>query len=112
VLVIPFRKPLFDDAIAPKLFAFVLAVGEKRGFAVDRMTVLPDHLHLVIEALPTLSVDEIALSVVNNTRHWMEKHYWGVLKQTEGWDVWRPSFYAGTTGEFTTAQVKQFLSAA
>lgn len=105
-----FRIPLFDEAIAPRLFEYVIAVGQKRGFVVDRLSVLPDHVHLVIEAVPSLSMNECALTVVNNTRHWMEKKYWGVLKQTGAWDVWKPSFYAATTGEYTTAQVRSFLS--
>lgn len=110
VLVTDFRIPIFDEVIAPKLFDYVIAIGEKRGFAVDRMTVLPDHIHLLIEALPSLAIGDCALSLVNDTRHWMEKKYWGVLKQANAWDVWRPSFYAGTVGEYTTAQVRRFLS--
>jgi putative transposase len=110
VFVTDFRNPIFDEVISPKLFEYLIAVGKKRGFVIDRMSVLPEHIHLVVEALASLSVAEIALSVVNNTRYWMEKNYWGVLKQTSAWDVWKPSFYAGTTGEYTTAQVRSFLS--
>lgn len=110
VFVTDFRVPIFDEVIAPRLFDYVVGVGHKRGFAVERMTVLPDHVHLVIEALPSLRMDECALAFVNNTRYWMEKNYAGVLKQTEAWNVWRPSFYAGTTGEFTTAQIRKFLT--
>jgi REP-associated tyrosine transposase len=109
VFVTDFRTPVFDDAIAPRLFEYLIAVGKKRGFGIDRMAVLPDHIHLLVEALPSLSVAELALSVVNNTRYWMEKNYWGVLKQTGAWDLWKPSFYAGTTGEYNTAQVRSFL---
>jgi putative transposase len=76
---------------------------------VDRIGFLPDHIHLIIEAIPSLSVYECALAFLNNTNHWMHKHYWGVLKETGAWDVWQPSFYAGTVGEYTTAQVKRFL---
>jgi len=103
VLVTDFRIPIFDEVIAPKLFDYVIAIGEKRGFAVDRVTVLPDHVHLLIEAVPSLTIGDCALSLMNNTRHWMENKYWGVLKQANAWDVWRPSFYAGTVGEYTTA---------
>ena len=47
VLVTKFRAPLFDKAIAPGLFDYVLAVGRKHGFAVDRMSLLPDHMCLL-----------------------------------------------------------------
>ena len=110
VLATQNRIALFDEAIAPGLFDYLLAVGEKHNFAVDRIGLLPDHLHLIIEAIPNVSVEQCVRAVLENTRHWMTKHYSGVLRQTNAWDVWQPSFYAGTVGEYTTAQVKAFLS--
>jgi REP element-mobilizing transposase RayT len=77
---------------------------------VERMSILPDHCHPLFEAVPNKSVNEIALTLMNNTVHWMGKHYWGVLKQTGAWDLWKPSYYAGPVGEYTTAQVKRFLA--
>lgn len=109
VLATKFRASLFDEAIAPGLFEYVLAVGRKHGFAVDRMSLLPDHMHLLLQAIPSLSIYDCALAVLNNTRNWMEKHFSGVLKQMGAWDVWQPSFYAGTVGEYRTAEVKSFL---
>ena len=109
VFVMKWRASVFDDSIAQRLFPYVVAVGAKRGFAVEKMSVLPDHIHLLIEALPTVSIVACALSILNNTFHWMETNYSGVLKQTGAWDVWQPSFYAGTVGDYTTAQVKRFL---
>ena len=109
VLVTKFRTPLFDDYIAPRLFEYVVAIGNKRGFAVDRIGLGTDHIHLIIESRPDVSASDCALSLVNNSRRWMEKNYWWVLKQTCCWDVWQPSFYAGTVGEYSTAQIRRFL---
>jgi len=95
--------------MAPNLFDYVIAIGEKHNFAIDRIGLLPDHVHLVIEATPKVSVEQCVLAILENTRHWMTKHYSGMLKQTGAWDVWQPSFYAGTVGEYSTAQVKRFL---
>jgi len=109
VLVTAGRASVFDEAIAPKLFPYINAVGDKHGFVIDRISLMPDHVHLVLEATPTMSIESIALALVNNVAHWMGNHYWGVLKQTNAWGVWQPSFYAGTAGEYVTAQVKRFL---
>ncbi len=110
ILVTKFRTALFDEYIGPKLFEYIVRVGRKRGFAVDRIGIMPDHLHLIIEGRPDLSVADYALSVMNNTQRWMEKHYSGVLQETKCWDVWQPSFYGGTIGEYSTAQARQFLA--
>ncbi|HEV7397361.1 MAG TPA: IS200/IS605 family transposase [Pyrinomonadaceae bacterium] len=109
VLVTDKRVPIFDEAIAPRFFEYVMKIGVKHQFVVDRMTLLPDHLHLLIQAIPNVSVEECVLALMNNTQQWMTKHYVGVLKETGGWNVWQPSFYAGTVGDHTTAQVKRFL---
>ena len=110
VLETDFHIPVFDDAIASKLFDYVIAIGKKHRFAVDRVSVLPNHVHLLVEAVPSLSAASLAEAVMRNTRYWMEKNFWGVLKQTKAWDVWKPSYYVGTTGEYTTAEVRSFLS--
>jgi REP element-mobilizing transposase RayT len=86
-----------------------MAIGRKHHFAVDRIGVMPDHMHLLIESVPSLSAEECVRAVLENTRHWMTKHYSGVLRQMNAWNVWEPSFYAGTVGEYSTAQVRQFL---
>src|SRR5262249_44683523 len=76
VLVTRGRVAVFDDTIAPRLFKYIVAIGQKRGFAVERMSLLPDHIHLVFEAKPDITITELALALTNNTAHWMGKHYW------------------------------------
>jgi len=39
----------------------------------------------------------------------MTKNYGGVLDETGAWNVWQPSYYAGTAAEFNSAQVTKFL---
>ena len=103
------RIAVFDETIAERLFDYVVAVGDKHNFAVDRVGLLPDHMHLIIEGIPSISVEDYALAILNNTRYWIEKNFSGVLKETGAMDVWQPSYYAGTVGEYTTAQVNSFL---
>ena len=103
------RIPLFDEAIAPELFDYVVRVGAKHKFAVDRIGLLPDHMHLLLEAVPGVSIEQCVRAILDNTRHWMTSRYSGVLRQTGAWDVWQPSFYAGTVGEYSTAQITKFL---
>jgi REP element-mobilizing transposase RayT len=69
ILVTKFRTAMFDEGIAPGLFEYIVAVGRKRGFAIDTMSLMPDHIHLVMEGRPDVSIAECALSIVNNTHH-------------------------------------------
>lgn len=103
------RCPLLNEFLAPKLFDYIISIGRKHKFAVDRIGLMPDHVHLIIEAVPSLCVQDCALAILENTRHWMTRHYYGDLKELNAWDVWQPSFYAGTVGDYSTAQIREFL---
>jgi putative transposase len=95
--------------LAPQLFNYILAIGRKHNFAVDRVGLMPDHMHLIVEAVPSLSAEECVKAILENTWHWMTKRYSAVLKEMNAWNVWQPSFYAATVGEYSTAQVREFL---
>ena len=110
VLATQNRLPVFDDdTIAPRLFDYIIKIGQKHKFAVDRIGLLPDHVHLIIEAVPSLTIQSCFEAILQNTRDWMTRNYATTLKQLDAWDVWQPSFYAGSVGEYTTAQVREFL---
>ena len=111
VFVTQDRRAVFDEAIAPRLFDHLLEVGKLHLFAVDRIGILPDHMHLLIEGVPSKSAEEYALAVLNDTANFMEQNYHSVLKGTDAWNVWQPSYYVGTVGEYTSAQVSSFLRA-
>ena len=81
VLATQNRIPLFGEAVAPHLFEYVMSIGRKHNFAIDRIGLLPDHMHMIIEATPNTSVEQCVLALLNNTQHWMRKHYSSVLKE-------------------------------
>jgi REP element-mobilizing transposase RayT len=75
------RIPIFDEIIAPGLFQYAIRVGDKHGFAIDRMGLMPDHFHLLLEAKSDVAIEECARALMENTRWWMERRYWGFLKR-------------------------------
>ena len=94
------------------LIEYWLRVSEKKEFQIAQIRVLPNHCHLRVWLLPTTSPLECVLALMNNSWAMMNRRFWGLLKQTDAWDVWEPSFYAGTTGDVTTAEVKAYLNSA
>jgi REP element-mobilizing transposase RayT len=97
---------VFDDVTGKALIEYWIRVAVRKNFKIAQIRVLPNHCHLRVRLLPTMSVLECALALMNNSWAMMNQRFWGVLKQT---DVWEPSFYAATTGDVTTAEVKAYL---
>jgi len=105
-----YRRGAFDSTLGEALIQYWRRVASARGFAIDRVTIVPDHTHLLVRIAPKMSVEECALSLLNNGQHFVGRHAPEALIQAEIEQLWQASAYAGTTGKITTALVKAFLS--
>jgi len=106
------RRSVFGSSIGRDLVEYWLRVANKRGFAIDEVSVVPDHIHFILRLNPKTSIQECALSLMNNGQDWMGKQNKSALIQAGIDSLWQPSAYAGTCGRVTTAMVKAFLAAA
>lgn len=104
------RRSVFGSSLGGQLMDYWLKVAGKGGFALDESTVLPDHVHLLVRLPPKRSIEECALSLMNNSQHWLAKHHKAALVHAKIDRVWQPSAYAGSCGQVTTAIVKRFLA--
>jgi putative transposase len=109
VFAIRYRRAIFGSRIGEELGTYWLQVAKKRGFAIDRMSVLPDHVHLMVRTAAKMNIEACALSLMNNAQHWMAKRFPDVLVKEKVDQLWQWSAYAGTCGEVTTALMKWFL---
>jgi putative transposase len=104
VLATRYRRGIFGSRSGRELLEYWERVATKKGFAIDRATVLPDHVHLLVRIVPKFSIEECVLTLMNNSQHWFGNHY------SEVSQLWQSSAYVGTSGKVTTALVKSFLS--
>ena len=103
------RNGIFTSRIGQALTAYWLKVAAAREFAIDQVSVVPDHVHLIARILPRMSIEKCVLSLLNNGQHFMGKHYPQVFVQRGLDQLWEASAYAGTCGRFTTALIKSWL---
>ena len=54
-----YRRPVLTPPVDQRLKSLLSETAAEHGMNIQGMEVLPDHLHLVVEADPTLSVAEI-----------------------------------------------------
>ena len=110
VLTTQYRRGIFGSRIGEELIGYWERVAMKKGFAMDRVTVLPDHVHLLVRIVPKMSIENCVLALMNNGRLWFGSHYPELLIKSGMTQLWQASAYAGTTGTVTTALVKSFLN--
>jgi putative transposase len=109
VLATRFRRGMIGSNMGERLVTYWTNVAAKRGFALDQITVLPDHVHLLVRITPKTTIEEIALSLMNNGQFFVSKHFPHALMEAKVDQLWQASAYVGTCGELTTALLKTFL---
>jgi len=82
----------------------------KHGFAIDQVSIVPDHVHTIVRIVPSMSIEECALLLMNNGQHFIWKSYPQFLIEAGINQLWQPSAYAGTCGNYTTGLIKKWLS--
>ena len=109
VFATKFRHGVFDSKLGQALVYYWLRVAAKREFALDQVTVLPDHVHMIVRIKPKMSIEECALLLMNNGQYFVGTKYPERLIEAKIDQLWQPSAYAGTCGELSTALLKRFL---
>ena len=110
VLATRFRRCIFDSHLGEALTHYWLKVAERREFALDQATILPDHIHMLVRTTPKMSIEECALLLMNNGQHFVGKYLPARLIEQGVSQVWQPSAYAGSCGDLSTALLKKFLA--
>ncbi|MCI0388111.1 MAG: IS200/IS605 family transposase [Acidobacteria bacterium] len=105
-----YRRGVFDSALGESLIQYWRRVASARGFAIDRVTIVPDHAHLLVRIVPKMNIEECALALLNNGQHFVGERAPEAMIHAKIEQLWQASAYAATTGKVTTALVKAFLS--
>lgn len=103
------RKGVFNSVLARRLCDYWLRVATARSFAIDQISIVPDHVHLIVRIVPSMSIEECTLLLMNNGQYFVGKYCPEVLVEAGIDQLWESSAYAGTCGDFTTAFVKAWL---
>ena len=109
VLSTRWRKGIFTSVIGRALTDYWLRVADKRRFAIDQVSTVPDHIHLIVRIVPSMSIEECVLILMNNGQYFMAKNYPQLLIQARIDRLWQASAYAGTCGRYTTGLMQRWL---
>jgi REP element-mobilizing transposase RayT len=110
VLSTRWRKGIFDSHTGKALIDYWIRVAAKHQFAIDRASTVPDHIHLIVRIVPSMSIEEFALLLMNDGQHFIAKNYPDLLIQAGIDQLWQSSAYAATCGRYTTGLIQKWLA--
>jgi putative transposase len=106
------RRGVFTSDLGRELTDYWLRVAQRHRFAIDQVSIVPDHVHLLVRIMPKMSIEECALLLMNNGQYFVGKNHSALLVDVGINQLWQSSAYAGTCGEYTSGLIQKWLSSA
>jgi putative transposase len=109
--VVKYRKKILSPEIAETVKASLINIASKSQFQISEMEVDKDHLHLMIDSNPEISISQIVRRIKQQTtlELWLDhevflkRHFW--LERTFGSD----GYFASSVGNAGIDTVRQYI---
>jgi putative transposase len=107
-----YRKKLLYGGVAEEIKRLFTEIAEKARFTIDVMEVDRDHIHVLVDAPPTLSCTDIATRLKGQSTYhiWRSQfrpfllgHFW--KEKT----FWSDGYFVCTTGDASTETIRQYI---
>lgn len=102
-----YRRPVLTPPVDERLKHLCNQVSAEHGFLLHEIEVMPDHVHLFVEADPTKSVAEIVSRYKGVTSRFLRQEFPRLRSRLP--TLWSRSYFASTVGAVTEAAVRRYI---
>jgi|SRR5881275_1386695 len=104
-----YRRKVLGPPVDERLKAVFGEVAAEHGITIHTMEVMPDHLHMVVEADPTFCVAEIVHRFKGASSRVLRGEFPSLRTRLP--TLWSRSYYAGSLGAVSEEVVRRYIEA-
>jgi putative transposase len=104
-----YRRKVLIPPVDNRLKELICEVAAERDMTIHSMEVMPDHVHLFVEADPTLSVAEIVNRFKGRSSRVLRQEFGSLRSRLP--TLWSRSYYAGSVGAVSETVVRRYIDA-
>ena len=102
-----YRRKVLNEPIAVRMKELVRAKQAEYGYTIIEMEVMPDHVHLLLDADPREGILGIVAKIKGYTSHELRNEFPWLKKRLP--TLWTRSKFISTVGAVTLDVVKQYI---
>jgi putative transposase len=102
-----FRRPVLEGEVGKRLAELIPLIVEENGGEVLDLSVMPDHVHLLVSFPPTIAINQIMFRVKGSTSHQLRKEFPELNSRLPS--LWTRSYYAGTAGHVSVETIQRYI---
>lgn len=104
-----YRRKVLVPPYDARLREIIAEVAAEFEMIVHAVELMPDHVHLFVEANPTLSVAEIVTRFKGRSSRLMRQEFPALRSRLP--TLWSRSYYAGSVGHVSAKVVEAYIAA-
>jgi putative transposase len=104
-----YRRPVLTPPHDVRLKEIFAEVATEADMIVHALEIMPDHVHLFVEADPTLAVAEIVNRFKGRSSRLMRTQFPALRSRLP--TLWSRSYYAGSVGHVSADTVQAYIAA-
>ena len=104
-----YRRPVLTPPHDSRLKEIIAEVATEADRIVHALAVMPDHVHLVVEADPTLAVAQIVNRFKGRSSHLMRTEFPALRLRLP--TLWSRSYDTGSVGHVSAETVRAYIAA-
>ncbi len=102
-----YRRPVLTADVESKLRQLLTEKAAELGMTIHALDVMPDHVHLFVEADPTFCVAEIVNRLKGFTSRLLRKEFATLRSRLP--TLWSRSYFAATVGAVSESVVRRYI---
>lgn len=104
-----YRRPVLTPPVDGRLKALLAEIAADHGMTLHATEVMPDHVHLFVEADPTLCPAEIVNRFKGRTSRLLRQEFPSLRSRLP--TLWSRSYFAATVGAVSEATIRRYIEA-
>lgn len=102
-----YRRSVLENSIPERLKQLILEKQDEYGYKVIEMEVMPDHVHILIDADPRIAPNKIVGQIKGWTSNRLRKEFPWLKKRLP--TLWTRSRFISTVGAVTLEVVQKYI---
>jgi putative transposase len=105
VFPVKYRRKVINGSISESIKEICLEIGDRFEMDFVEIGTDEDHIHFLVQSVPTLSVDQMVRTIKSITAREIFHKFPEVKKELWGGNFWTSGYYANTVGHYGNAEV-------
>lgn len=102
-----YRRKVLVDGVGLRLKEILVEVSSKHGWIIEKMGVMPDHVHVFVKASPDFSPAHIVSQLKGNTSRRLRMEFPKLKSRIP--TLWTRSYYCESVGHISEETIKKYI---